>query len=100
MSNRSEEMEALLKQYESSEQTVARFCAEHAVKVATFYYWRKKLRAVESAEPTQSGFVAIRSQPRTGRYRLELSSGFCLHVEGVSPSEVAALIQELDRLYA
>jgi transposase-like protein len=93
-------MESLLQQYESSEQTVAQFCAEHGLKVATFYYWRKKLRVMEAAEPAEAGFVAIRSQPRTGSYRLELSSGFCLRIDGGSPSEVAALIQELDRLYA
>lgn len=90
-------MAALIEQCEASEQPVAQFCAEHGVKVATFYYWRKKLRAVE---PAQAGFVAIHSQPRTGSYRLELSNGFCLHIDGGSPGEVALLIQELDRLYA
>jgi transposase-like protein len=93
-------MEALLKQYESSEQTVAQFCADHGVKVATFYYWRKKFQAETEVDPDPVGFVAIRSQSRVGSYRLELSNGFCLHIDEGSPREVAALIQELDRLYA
>lgn len=45
--------------FEKSRQTVAQFCAAEGVSPASFYQWRRKLRAAASATPSLAKFVPV-----------------------------------------
>jgi transposase-like protein len=56
MSAKQEEMFALIEQKDSS-QSVSDFCQAHNIGSASFYYWQKKYRELNSEE--QSGFAPV-----------------------------------------
>ena len=81
-----------------SGQTVAAFCEEHDLKVPTFYAWKRKHLPCE--EPPQAGFCKIipRQEPTTRS--LFLPSGLKLELTGLSTTEIAQVILEIDRAHA
>lgn len=65
------------------------YCAEHSIKLATFYYWRKKL-----VNQPKSGFTTF-ERPATGEaYLLHYPNGMVLEVpSSLSFSDLAALLK-------
>lgn len=49
----------LLGEQAASDLTVKRFCKEHQVSEAVFYYWRKKLRGEKEAAGVAAGFKEL-----------------------------------------
>ena len=45
--------------FEQTGQTVAQFCAAEGVSTASFYQWRRKLRADATATPSLAKFVPV-----------------------------------------
>lgn len=82
----------------TSGQSVAAFCAEHDLVVATFYSWRRKYAA--PATPSKEGFCKLVPRPETVAKTLRLSSGLELELTGMTTPELADLIIAIDRAYA
>ena len=82
----------------ASGRSVADFCGEHGLKVPTFYAWRRKYAAEETPEPV--GFCKIVPQRERMVKKLRLPSGMELEIEGMSMSELADLIVQIDRANA
>lgn len=84
----------LLTQQARSGLSVARFCADEQIKVATFYAWKRKYRSAETAPA--AGFdqllPAVEPPPRS----LLLPSGLEVSLLGLSPTELAELILAID----
>lgn len=78
-----------------SGQTIADFCEDHGLKVPTFYSWKKKYGQAEA--PVLEGFCKITPKQEYGERSLRLSSGLCLDLVGLSTTEIAELILEIDR---
>jgi transposase-like protein len=81
-----------------SGQTVADFCDDHDLKVPTFYSWKKKYREVDTSEP--EGFCRITPKREIAERSLRLPSGLRLELIGLSITEIAELILEIDRAHA
>lgn len=82
----------------ASGQSVAAFCAEHDLVVATFYSWRRKYAA--PSMPSKEGFCKIVPRPETAAKTLRLPSGLELELTGMATPELAALIIAIDRAHA
>jgi transposase-like protein len=80
--------------------TVSAYCAAHDLKVATFYYWRKKLAASEQESAEQEGFTRITPTAEPGPRTLRLPSGLCLELSGLSTAQLADLVIAIERRYA
>ena len=78
--------------------TVADFCADHDLKVPTFYSWKRKYIAPDEEAP--SGFCEITPRRATTDRVLQLPSGLRVELKGLSNSEIADLILEIDRAHA
>ena len=78
--------------------TVADFCAENNLKVPTFYSWKKKYKVTKTVEP--EGFYTITPRPDTATRSLCLPSGLRVELTGLTTSEIAGLILEIDRAHA
>lgn len=78
--------------------TVADFCADHDLKVPTFYSWRRKYDTV--GEEAISGFCEITPRQITTDRVLQLPSGLRVELKGLLNSEIAELILEIDRAHA
>lgn len=78
--------------------TVADFCADHDLKVPTFYSWKRKYSAMD--KETLSGFCEITTRQATTDRILQLPSGLRVELKGLSNAEIADLILEIDRAYA
>ena len=78
-------------------QTVATFCADHGLKVPTFYSWKKKYGIPESAVP--SGFCELAPVRKVSKRKLSLPSGLQLEITGLSTREIAQLVVEIDRAH-
>ena len=53
---------ALLKEYESSDETVRAFCARNQISTPTFYYWKNELlgkKTKELVEQAPAGLVQV-----------------------------------------
>ncbi len=87
----------LLEQTKSS-QSVADFCGEHGLKVATFYSWRRKYS--HSREAEAAGFCKIVTASQTVGKSLQLPSGLRLELTGLSTAELADLIVAIERAHA
>lgn len=82
----------------SSGLTIADFCAENNLKVPTFYSWKKKYRVTVPVEP--EGFYTITPKLDTATRSLCLPSGLRVELTGLTTSEIAGLILEIDRAHA
>ena len=56
---------AILEDFNQSDSSIAAYCNDHSISVATFSYWKKKLLRVSQKEPE---FVQVPS-----------SDAFCYH---------------------
>ena len=81
-----------------SGQTVATFCEDHSLKVPTFYSWKKKYGQPEA--PVREGFCKITPKREVAERSLRLPSGLCLELVGLSTTEIAEVILEIDRAQA
>ena len=81
-----------------SGQTVAAFCEDHDLKVPTFYSWKKKYNQAEP--PALEGFCKITPKREEVERSLLLPSGLRLALIGLSITEIAELILEIDRAHA
>lgn len=86
-------MFALLEEYEQSNLTIAAFCTAKSLKVPRFHYWRRKLRASQTAP---KGFIPILPSASTEgvSIRLAYPNGVSIHL----PAADLALIAHLIRL--
>jgi len=93
-------MSAHLHAQAEGELSVTAYCAAHDLKVATFYYWRKKLTAppVEETEPT--GFTELKPAAESPQPTLHLSNGLCVKLSGLSMAQIADLVVAIDQQYA
>lgn len=78
--------------------SIADFCANNALKVPTFYSWKKKHKEVDINEP--EGFCKTRPRREILERSLRLPSGLRLDLIGLSTTEIVELILEIDRAYA
>ena len=78
--------------------TVADFCADNDLKVPTFYSWKKRYRTADTVEPI--GFCTITPKIDEVTRSLCLPSGLRLELTGLTTSEIAELILEIDRAHA
>lgn len=89
---------AFLTDQQVSGLTIADFCAENHLKVPTFYSWKKKYGVTEPVEP--EGFYTITPKLDTATRSLCLPSGLRVELTGLTTSEIAGLILEIDRAHA
>lgn len=83
-----------------SGQSVADFCSEHALKIPTFYAWRKKYEPPPGTA-SKAGFCQITPvNEQIIERRLYLPSGLGVELAGLSLVEIAELIVEIDRAHA
>ncbi|SER48216.1 IS66 family insertion sequence element accessory protein TnpA [Neolewinella agarilytica] len=78
--------------------TVAAFCEEHELKVPTFYSWKKKYGEAEAS--LSEGFCKITPKRERAERSLRLPSGLRLELIGLTTTEIAELILEIDRAHA
>lgn len=81
-----------------SGQSVANFCADKDIKIPTFYSWKRKYNEVDIAE--SKGFCKITPKREMVERSLRLPSGLRLELTGLTTSEIAELILEIDRAHA
>lgn len=81
-----------------SGQTVADFCEDHDLKVPTFYSWKKKYGQTQAF--VGEGFCKITARHDLADRSLRLPSGLRLDLVGLSITEIAELILEIDRAHA
>ncbi len=79
-------------------QSVASFCADHDLKVPTFYSWKRKYKQVDGS--IESGFCKITPKEELAERSLRLPSGLRVELTGLSISEIAELVLEIDRAHA
>jgi hypothetical protein len=87
-----------LDEHPTSSQTVAAFCEDHGLKVPTFYSWKKKYGQAELL--LSEGFCKITPKHEVVDRSLRLPSGLCLDLVGLSTTEIAEVILEIDRAHA
>ena len=87
-----------LAEYSLSNLTVADFCARHDLKVPTFYTWKRKY-LVDDNEAEQ-GFCEIMPRAEGVMRSLILPSGLRIDLIGLTTSDIAELILEIDRAHA
>jgi hypothetical protein len=92
-----EAIHQFLDQQASSGQTVIAFCADHGLKVPTFYSWKKKYKACEPEAP--AGFCELLPARVVSKRKLCLPGGLELEITGLSTREIAQLVVEIDRAY-
>jgi hypothetical protein len=81
-----------------SGQTVATFCEDRNLKAPTFYSWKKKYG--QPKPPSQEGFCKIIPRQEIAERSLRFPSGLRLDLIGLSTTEIAELILEIDRAHA
>lgn len=89
-----EEMFALMKAWECSQEPQDQFCKHHGVSLATFSYWRTKYRRENSnLKPTPSGFIELEPQLVAG-LEIYYPNGVRIRLpQGSSLVDLQALIQ-------
>lgn len=75
--------------------SVASFCADNDLKAPTFYSWKRKYGEVELVEP--EGFCKITPRHNIEERVLRLPSGLEVRLSGLSVTEIAELILEIER---
>ena len=81
-----------------SGQSIANFCFDNDLKVPTFYSWKRKHSEVETVKA--EGFCKITPRPEISERGLRFPSGLELTIIGLSTTEIAEVILEIDRAYA
>lgn len=83
--------------FSNSELTVARYCQQHDLSVATFYYWRRKL-VEDHVDDSNSFCQLVTTGPSSPSLMpiLRLPSGLQLELSGFSLSEIASIILEIE----
>lgn len=80
--------EERLVRFFASKVTVAEFCRREDVSVASFYYWKRRLRASEVAEASVPLFVPVSVRPAGNtEIRIELPGGATVCVPANVPVE-------------
>ena len=89
---------ARLGRFAQSQSTVAAFCREEDVSVASFYAWRRKLSADEPSQPrpAASTFVPVRVTPGGG-LRATLPNGAQLELTAEDHELVKLSIESIAR---
>jgi len=93
-----EAIDQFLDRQATSGQTVAAFCADHNLKVPTFYSWKKKYS--DSNPELPLGFCQLTPRREVAQRTLRLPCGLQLEIIGLSTREIAELILEIDRAHA
>jgi len=91
-------MTALVQQWERSTETRARFARRHGVTLATFEYWKRRVRRATAPVPTFAPvtLVADQAAPAPRAIAVVLVSGERLTTgEGVSGELVRAVVAAL-----
>lgn len=84
-------MFSLVQQQEQSNSTIVDFCVEHAVKLPTFHYWRRKYKL---ASQEMNGFISITPPKVTDpTIRLSYPNGVSIHLSRVDLPLIAQLIR-------
>lgn len=78
--------------------TVTAFCESNDLKVATFYSWKNKYKQIDT--PALEGFCKITPKREVAERSLRLPGGLRLELVGLSVTEIAELILEIDRAHA
>ncbi|WP_420460380.1 IS66 family insertion sequence element accessory protein TnpA [Neolewinella sp.] len=86
-----------LTQHAASSHTIAAFCADHGLKVATFYAWKRKYGPPAAATVSGGFYQLCPTAPTGAAWSLRLPSGLRLELSGLSPRELAHLLLELER---
>ena len=97
--DRRQRMKELLAEQTTSGLSKQDFCTRHGIKLATFYYWQRRLREPAVEAPAPIGFQRVRlSSPTT--VKVHLPSGLSVEVQGPNAASVAALVRAIDEAYA
>lgn len=100
MRHRPAAIRQFLTQQSASGQTVADFCADRDLKVPTFYSWRRKYATAPPDPQAGAGFCQLRPTAEPIVRGLRLPSGLRVELSGLTVTEMAALILEIDRAHA
>jgi len=87
---------ALIDRQAESGRTVAEFCDEHGVGVASFYSWRRRLNE-ESAEAEAGGFVRVESAEPRGSIEVRFDCGATLRCGSSHVDELVRMLIEAGR---
>lgn len=87
-----EQMFALIREAEQSNQTISAFCAGRDIRMKTFFYWRRKFLAARSASV---GFIPIIPPLSAKKTELQLCypNGVSIHLSDADVSLIAQLIR-------
>ncbi len=87
-SHKRDEWERRLGRYRQSACTVAEFCQQEDVSVASFYYWKRQCDAV-SLDRAAPAFIPVRLEsPCSGEIRIELPDGLKMFLPADSDLEL------------
>jgi hypothetical protein len=64
-----------------SNNTVASYCAEHGLSIATYYYWHQKLKEVKKS----IGFIELHPSVSSSRMEISLPNGIRIHFDQLVP---------------
>jgi transposase-like protein len=93
-----------LERFARSGLPVARFCSAEGVSVASFYYWRRKLRQIgklapETARPQpaarRSSFQPVRVVPPASGVSIHLAGGVRIELRAGDLDALRAVVAEL-----
>lgn len=76
----------LLEEKERSGQSVKVFCKTNGIKVASYYYWRKRLDSTQGIDDSLFAPIEIQAKPVTGVV-VELPGGVTLRFDELPPVE-------------
>ncbi len=97
--NLSEQINALLAEYESSGTSIAKLARRSGIPPHRLYYVYRK-RAAKSAAEAESAFAPVRilgPSPSTTALELGFANGMTLHIpRGADLDQVASLVQALE----
>jgi hypothetical protein len=69
--NKASDMRQHILQSSTSNKTVAQYCKEHDLSIATYYYWHKKINSPK----LPGGFIEIPKIKATGSMEVSLPNG-------------------------
>lgn len=79
--SKAEQMRHHITQCALSDKTVASYCAEHGLSIATYYYWHQKLKAVKQP----GSFVELHPGPSGNRVEVVLPNGIQIYFDQLVP---------------
>jgi len=89
-----------IRTHSESTLSVSAYCQAHDLSPSTFYYWRKKLAGIAGSAVEPIGFTEIKPVEEPHRRSLCLPSGLRIELAGLSISQIAELIVQIDRAHA